>query len=139
MARTEEEWAEMASKYGYGIDADEATKDELVEFVQTVIYLHETGDLTDTDLWLAFREQFDGFTVENFRTIRTDMRSNLRKHLLKRGVYVGKHGARATISDLLYEVTKQEEEHQWTDKDIKATIKELAGLMHTRALWDRLN
>jgi hypothetical protein len=50
MARTEKEWAEMASKYGYGIDADEATKDELVEFVQTVIYLHETGDLTDTDL-----------------------------------------------------------------------------------------
>jgi hypothetical protein len=40
------------------------------------------------------------------------MRSNLQKHLLKRGVYVGKHGARATISDLLYEVTKQEEQHQ---------------------------
>jgi uncharacterized protein (DUF1697 family) len=83
IVRTGEEWAKMASKYGYGIDADEATKDELVEFVQTVIYLHETGDLTDTDLWLAFREQIDGFTVENFRTIRTDMRSNLRKHLLK--------------------------------------------------------
>ncbi len=28
-----EEWAARASKYGYGIDADEATKDELVEFV----------------------------------------------------------------------------------------------------------
>jgi hypothetical protein len=67
------------------------------------------------------------------------MRSNLRKHLLKRGVYVGKHGARATISNLLYEVTKQEEQHQWIDKDIKATIKELAGLMHIRALQDRLN
>jgi hypothetical protein len=50
MAQTEEEWAEMASKYRYGINADEATKDELVEFVQTVIYLYETGDLTDTDL-----------------------------------------------------------------------------------------
>jgi hypothetical protein len=50
MARTEEEWAEMASKYGYRIDADKATKDELIEFVQTVIYLHETQDLTDNDL-----------------------------------------------------------------------------------------
>jgi hypothetical protein len=67
------------------------------------------------------------------------MRSNLRKHLLKRGVYVGKHGARATISDLLYEVTKQEEQHQWTDEDIEATIKELAEPMHTRALRNRLN
>jgi hypothetical protein len=40
----------MASKYGYRIDAGEATKDELVEFVQTVTYLHETEDLTDNDL-----------------------------------------------------------------------------------------
>ena len=30
---TKEEWAAMASKYGYGIDAEEATKDKLVEFV----------------------------------------------------------------------------------------------------------
>jgi len=50
MARTEKEWAEMVSKYRYGIDADEATKDELVEFVQIVIYLHEIGDLIDTNL-----------------------------------------------------------------------------------------
>jgi hypothetical protein len=50
MAQTEKEWAEMASKYRYRIDADEATKDELVEFVQTVIYLHKIGDLIDTDL-----------------------------------------------------------------------------------------
>jgi hypothetical protein len=40
----------MASKYGYGIDADEAIKDELIEFVQTVIYLYKTQDLTGNDL-----------------------------------------------------------------------------------------
>jgi hypothetical protein len=40
----------MASKYRYRIDADEATKDELVEFVQTAIYLYKTEDLTDNDL-----------------------------------------------------------------------------------------
>lgn len=50
MARTEEEWAEMANKYGYGIDVDEAIKEELVEFVQTVIYLYKTEDLIDNDL-----------------------------------------------------------------------------------------
>ena len=54
MALTEKEWAAMASKYGYGIDVDEATKDKLVEFVQTVIYIYETQDLTDTNLWLIF-------------------------------------------------------------------------------------
>jgi hypothetical protein len=52
MELTKKEWAARASKYGYGIDADDATKDELVKFVQTIIYLHD--DLTDTDLWLVF-------------------------------------------------------------------------------------
>jgi hypothetical protein len=50
MARTEEEWAKMASKYRYGINADKATKDELIEFIQIVIYLHETQDLIGNDL-----------------------------------------------------------------------------------------
>ena len=39
MELTEKEWAAMASKYGYGINADKAIKDELVEFVETTIYL----------------------------------------------------------------------------------------------------
>ena len=48
MAPIEKEWAIMANKYGYGINADKATKDKLVKFVKTIIYL--TQDLTDNDL-----------------------------------------------------------------------------------------
>ena len=51
MALMEKEWAAMASKYGYGIDADKAIKDKLVEFIQTMIYIYETQDhLIDNDL-----------------------------------------------------------------------------------------
>ena len=46
MALTEllikKKWAAIASKYKYGIDADKAIKDKLVEFVQTVIYIYKT-------------------------------------------------------------------------------------------------
>jgi len=42
MALTEKEWAARASKYGYGINIDEATKDELIEFIETMIYLYKT-------------------------------------------------------------------------------------------------
>ena len=139
MARTGQEWATMANKYGYGIDATKATPQELVEFVQTVIYLQETADLTDTDVWAGYQELFEGFTVEHFKKIRQDMRSSLRKHLLRRGVYVATHNNRATLSDVLYEVTKQEDEHQWTDEEIEATIKELAGPMLSAKLRGRLN
>ena len=40
----------MASKYRYGIDVDKATKDELIEFVQTIIYIHKTQDFINNDL-----------------------------------------------------------------------------------------
>jgi hypothetical protein len=42
MAPMEEEWADMANKYGYGIETNKATPHELIEFVQAMIYLHET-------------------------------------------------------------------------------------------------
>ena len=51
---TKKEWAVIASKYRYGIDADKATKDKLVEFIQTVIYIHETQDLINNNLWTIF-------------------------------------------------------------------------------------
>jgi hypothetical protein len=133
----EEEWAAMASKYGYGIDADQASKEELIEFAQTTMYLHE--DLTDTDLWCAFQEQFKGFTIESFQKIRNDVRSKLRKHLIKRGVYVGKNSNRVTLSELLYKVLQQEEQPEWTDKDLESTIKELREPLLTKVMQDRLN
>jgi hypothetical protein len=33
MELIEKEWAAIASKYGYGIDIDKATKDKMIEFV----------------------------------------------------------------------------------------------------------
>ena len=77
MAPIEEEWAAIASKYGYGINVDDTTKDELVEFVQTIIYLHNEQDLTNTNLWTGFREQYKGFIAESFKKIYTNIRSKL--------------------------------------------------------------
>jgi len=45
-------WKERIAKYGYGINIDEATKDKLVEFVETMIY--KTQDFTNNDLWAIF-------------------------------------------------------------------------------------
>ena len=50
MALTEQKWAITASKYRYGIDANKASNNKLVKFVQTTIYLYNKQDLTDTNL-----------------------------------------------------------------------------------------
>ena len=77
-----------------------------------MIYIYETQDhLTDNNLWLVFLEQFKGFTVESFKKIHTDLRSKLQRHLLKRGVYVGKCSNRVIISEQLFKVIQREELH----------------------------
>jgi len=65
----------MASKYGYRINTNKATKDKLVEFVKTTMYLIQ--DLIDNSLWAVFLEQFEGFTIKNFKKIHTDIKSKL--------------------------------------------------------------
>ena len=76
-----------------------------------MIYIYKTQDLIDMDLWVVFLEQFKGFTVESFKKIHTDLRSKLQRHLLKRGVYVGKRSNRVTISEQLLEVIQREKLH----------------------------
>ena len=56
MALTKEEWTTRASEYRYGINTDEASKDKIIEFVQTIIYLYNKQDLTNTNLWTVFWE-----------------------------------------------------------------------------------
>ena len=77
--------------------------------------------------------------MESFKKIYIDLRSKLQRHLLKRGVYIGKHSNRVTISERLFEVIQREELYQWTDKEIMATIKELAEPLATKVLRNRLN
>ena len=129
-----EEQTARASKYRYGINADKAFKDKLVEFIQTTIYLYNKQDLTNTDLQTVFQEQYKGFTIESFKKIYTDIRSKLQKYLLKRGIYVGKNSSRVPIYKLLYKVLEQEKQPKWTDRDIKLTIKELAEPLLTKVL-----
>jgi hypothetical protein len=123
MELTNAEWTARANKYGYGIDATKASSEELVEFVQTTMHLYE--DMPDTNLWCAFREQFEGFTIENIKKIRSDTRSKLCKFLLERGVFVGKNSSRVPNYELLYEVLRQDEQPEWTDEDLVQTIEEL--------------
>ena len=73
MALMKEEWAIIASKYRYRINVDKALKDELVEFIQLIIY--KIKDLIDNDLWAIFLELFKGFIVKSFKKIYIDFKS----------------------------------------------------------------
>ncbi len=72
--------------------------------------------------------------MESFKKVCIDIKSKLRLHLFKRGVYISKYNNKVTISELLFEVVQQEKLHQWTDEEIIITIKELAEPLATKSL-----
>ena len=139
MALIKEEWTARASKYRYGINADKAFNNKLIEFVQIIIYLYNKQDLTNTNLQTVFWEQYKGFTVKSFKKIYTDIKFKLQKYLLKRGVYIGKNSNRVPIYKLLYKVLQQKEQPKQINKNIKLIIKELAKPLLTKVLQKRLN
>ena len=111
-------WADKITKHGYGIVAATATKEDLVEYVTTKMHVHVQEDFTDYTLWTVFLEEFNGFTADDFKRLRSDIRAKLRAHLLRRGVYVAKHNKRYTISEALFDLLQEEEQHPWTDEEL---------------------
>ena len=45
-----QEWATKVRKYGSGINLGETTKDELVKFIKTKIYIYKKEDFLDNTL-----------------------------------------------------------------------------------------
>ena len=104
MALMELLWAEKITKHDNGIIAATTTKEELGEYVTTKVYIYIQEEFTDYILWTVFQEEFEGFTADDFKRMRTDTRAQLRTHLLQRGVYIAKHSNRVTILERLFEV-----------------------------------
>jgi hypothetical protein len=133
------DWAKEIDKWGYGINLEEASAKDIETYIRVKIYENEQDNKMDKDLWDLFQDDFKNFTLATLTSIRVRYLQSLRSHLRGRGVYVAPNNKRTTIAQTLFDVIAEEEQHQWTDEDIKATIKELAEPMHTRALRDRLN
>ena len=47
-------WKERIAKYGNGIDLETAINDDLIEYMETKMYLYTQFNLTDYLLWIAF-------------------------------------------------------------------------------------
>ena len=62
-------WKERIAKYGYGIDLETATDDDLTVYIETKMHLYTRHNLTDYLLWTVFQEDFEDFTPELFKRV----------------------------------------------------------------------
>jgi len=97
--------------------------------METKIYKYIYENFMDYTLWLLFQEEFEGFTIKDFRKIRSITRAKLRTHLLQRGVYVATYSNRYPLYKVLYDVLIEEEPHKWIDKEIIGALKEVSPII----------
>jgi len=75
-------WKERITRHGYGINVTTALEEDLEEYIETKIYKYIYKNFTDYILWSLFQEEFKGFTIKDFRKIRSIIRVKLRTYLL---------------------------------------------------------
>jgi hypothetical protein len=75
-------WKERIARYGYRINIVTALEEDLEEYIETKIYKYIYKNLTDYILRLLFQKEFEGFTIKDFRKIRSITRAKLYTYLL---------------------------------------------------------
>ena len=75
-------WKERIARHGYGIDIATALEEDLEEYIKTKIYKYIYKNFTDYILQSLFQEEFKGFTIKDFRKIRSITKVKLRTYLL---------------------------------------------------------
>ena len=106
------DWKERIAKYGYRIDLEITTNDDLMEYMETKIYLYTRHNLTDYLLWIVFQEDFKDFMPELFKQVQSGTRMGIHNYLIKRGVYITKHSNRYPLGRVLTDVLLEEEPYK---------------------------
>jgi hypothetical protein len=131
-------WTQKINKWGDGIDTATATKEDFGEYVETKVYVHKREGFSDFTLWSLYKEEFEGWTKDDFKVLRRDTRAMLQHHLIERGVYVAPYSTRYPMSDVLFNTLGEEEQHEWTDEELIEALRHINRMIST-TLRNRLN
>ncbi|KAJ5908623.1 hypothetical protein N7495_001305 [Penicillium taxi] len=136
------DWNERIKKFDRGLaNAEEASLEELTEYVETAIFVHSEESLTDETLWLQFKDEFNDFSLRTWDRLPNRLRIALRLDLIQRGVFIRRPTSMTPpipISHILHEAVQDEQYHTWTDQELKAVLEEVKPVISIK-LSDRLN
>ena len=103
-------WNEKVKKWRYGIDINNAERDEVQEYIQTKLYFYVEDKVQDSDLWELFREDFKDFSANVFKQHQRETQ-RLRQVLRCGGVFVAPNTKNIAIAQRVAEVLDEEEQH----------------------------
>ncbi len=93
------------------------------EYITLLIKKWKFLNLQDTNLWITFRDDFEEWTEQSFKTATNDVLRSLRNFLCKHGVWISRQ-KRKTIAKSLQEVLEKDTETAWTEEKILDSLDE---------------
>ena len=121
-----QEWAIRRRKWKHGIDPRTITAEEFLEYTETKLYEYTLYHTSDDNLWDLFKDDFKNVTAEQFNTLGRGGLQRLRAYLRCGGVYVAQNSRNKPIAQTLEDILEEEEQHKWTDDDIREAISDLS-------------
>jgi hypothetical protein len=120
MVNTRAQLDEGQKTWGRGIDAqsDGIDTEDIDNFIKFKILEYEDYDFKDDDLWDAYKDDFESFTLETFKECSQNNIRKLRALLRTRGVWVKKH-RNTTVPESLFNTLQEEEPEKWTESEIR--------------------
>jgi hypothetical protein len=93
------------------------------EYITLLIKKWKSLNLQDTNLWATFRDDFERWTEQSFKTATNDVLRSLRNFLRKHDVWISRQ-KRKTIARSLQEVLEKKTETTWIEKKILNSLDE---------------
>ncbi|KAI1006879.1 hypothetical protein K3495_g1347 [Podosphaera aphanis] len=109
-------------------DANQQKKPIVNGYITLMILKYDISKYTDSLLWKDFREDFEGWSLENFKIGNRTALKKLRDHLITHGVWIRAQAGSISYAKVLYECLENDEQHQWTEREINDHLLEYRGL-----------
>lgn len=77
----------------------------------------EEGDLRDHSLWSSYKEEYEGYTAADFRSVPNTKIQRLRNFLRKRGVWIEKSSMK--LATALFNALQEDEPTEWTAEEAR--------------------
>jgi len=113
------------SKWGKRFDPknEEDLNEETVNGYILYCMDYYKGKYDDIALWEYFREDFEGWTKDTFALGNSNLVREFQDWLRIYGCYVRRDGK--SVASALQETLEEEEQHEWTEKEIEYQLKSL--------------
>jgi hypothetical protein len=113
------------------LEKENQTEEILNGYITRVIQQWSSQQTVDILLWQEFRDDFDKWTLDLFKTASRGALKALRSYLLTHGVWIRKTSG-VSFAKVLHECLDEDTRHEWTKEEIEDHLKLYSNNFNSR-------